>query len=441
MLRILLSATLAMGLAYVQPLAAQPLTLSAAFEQALQNRAEYKAQLANVTLAARQNEKIRAQWRPQLSASADLRWNTQLQTSVLPIGEFGLPNTPADAKQEIQLGLPYNYSLGIQAEQKVYDPLRRIDERINDGKADAEAITLEKVARDIRYEVAEAYYAALYSREQLALASARVQQAELNVAVVEVQRRNGAALTQEADRFALDLANARFALRKAEQDLRFALEQLQYRMGAPLTGDLQLAETLAQLAADTLAPAAARGAVRPELRLEDANLTLNALNEERWQLRNRPTVSAYANYTLLHLNDGPNPFEAGTWFPFNYIGIRATAPLYDGRQAKLEAQDYSLRRQVNILNRQRIQANIDYEVQRQQKTLAQARIDWQQSSENTALARRLLAADRVRYEQGAMRQNELKNTELAVKEAEDNQLTATYNLLLAHLNLQKALGL
>lgn len=40
-----------------------------------------------------------------------------------------------------------------------------------------------------------------------------------------------------------------------------------------------------------------------------------------------------------------------------------------------------------------------------------------------------------------MRQNELKNTELAVKEAEDNQLTATYNLLLAHLNLQKALGL
>jgi outer membrane protein TolC len=212
-------------------------------------------------------------------------------------------------------------------------------------------------------------------------------------------------------------------------------------MGAPLGGNLQLAETLAQLAADTLTLATAPTAIRLELRVEDANLTLNTLNEARWQLRNRPTVSAYANYTLLHLNDGPNPFEAGTWFPFNYIGIRATAPLYDGRQAKLEAQDYTLRQQLNAINRQRIQADIDYEVQRQQKTLAQARIDWQQSRENTELARRLLAADRVRYEQGAIRQNELKNTELALKEAEDNQLTATYNLLLAHLNLQKALGL
>jgi outer membrane protein TolC len=441
MFRILLSVSIALSLAFAQPAAGQSLTLSAALKQALQNRAEYKAQLVNVTLAGRQNEKIRAQWRPQLSASADLRWNTQLQTSVLPIGEFGLPNTPADAKQEIQLGLPFNYSLGVQAEQKVYDPLRRIDERINDGKADLEALNLENVARNIRYEVAEAYYAALYSREQVELATARVQQAELNVAVVEVQRRNGTVLAQEADRFALDLANARFALRKAEQDQQLALEQLQYRMGAPLGGNLQLAETLAQLAADTLTLATAPTAIRLELRVEDANLTLNTLNEARWQLRNRPTVSAYANYTLLHLNDGPNPFEAGTWFPFNYIGIRATAPLYDGRQAKLEAQDYTLRQQLNAINRQRIQADIDYEVQRQQKTLAQARIDWQQSRENTELARRLLAADRVRYEQGAIRQNELKNTELALKEAEDNQLTATYNLLLAHLNLQKALGL
>lgn len=419
---------------------AQPLSLATAIEQAIQNRAELKVQQIEVELASGQHQKIKAQWRPQISGSADLRWNTQLQTSVLPIGAFGLPNTPADATTEIQLGLPFTNTLGIQAEQKVYDPLRALDYQLADAQVLRERTELEQQTTQIRYAVTEAYYSALYAREQLTLAQAKVAQRELDLAAAQTQLRAGSALPQEVDRFALDLNNARFTLRKAEQNYQLGLEQLYYLMGADAPQDLQLSESLAGLLTDTLRKVEDRIANRPELRLEQIEQTISSLNQQRELRRMRPSVTAYANYTLLQLNDNPNPFEAGTWFPFNYVGIKATVPIYDGRQARLEAQDYSLRQQTAVLRHQRLAADFDYQARTERKAVAQARLDLIESEQNITLARQIFATDRLRYEQGVIRQSDLMNTEISLKTAEENYLSAVYNLLLSHLNYQKAMG-
>jgi outer membrane protein len=69
---------------------AQKITLNEAIQKGIENRIELKTQALNIQIASSENNKIKAKWLPQVSASGDVRWNTQLQTTVLP---FALPGS------------------------------------------------------------------------------------------------------------------------------------------------------------------------------------------------------------------------------------------------------------------------------------------------------------------------------------------------------------
>ena len=74
---------------FLLPMAsAQRLTLDDAIKLALENRWELKNQQLQIRLAEGENDKLRAKWLPQINASADMRWNTQLQTSVFKNAPF-----------------------------------------------------------------------------------------------------------------------------------------------------------------------------------------------------------------------------------------------------------------------------------------------------------------------------------------------------------------
>jgi outer membrane protein TolC len=420
---------------------AQSLTLEAAIQQGLQNRPELRAQQLQVQLAGSENDKIKARWMPQISGTADVRWNTQLQTSVLPIGKFGIPGVPTDDVRRIQMGIPFNNALSVQLNQKIFDASAKTDRQINEAQITLQRNTLEQTQINIRYEIAEAYYTALFNQERIDLARQALERAELNLKVGQNQLKDGAVLSNDVDRFALDAGNARFSLRKAEQDLALSLDNLKYRIRLAPEEPLVLADKLTALVQRDTALVPARGGQRPEIRAEQTALELNTLNEKKQATRNLPTISGYADYTLLQLHDHFNPFASGTWFPYNYIGIKADIPIYDGRQAKLAAADYNLRQQINRANLEKLQADIGYEIRSQVKSLLQARLDLVQSRDNVTLARKIFETDRFRFEKGVFKQTELKNSEFSLQTAENNYLSSVYNFLIAHLKYKKAAGI
>ncbi|HNE30719.1 MAG: TolC family protein [Saprospiraceae bacterium] len=417
---------------------AQTITLDEAIAQGLRNRPELKAGEVQIRIAEGANDKLRAQWLPQLSASADLRWNTELQTSVLPIGQFGLPGVPSDATQEIQIGVPFNNALGVQAEQKIYDANRRIDRQINAAQVENRQTALSQQSRDIRFAITEAYYAAVFNREKRELAGQALDRARLNLRIAQNQLEAGAALPNDVARLSLEVSNAQLAMKKAEQDDVLAIKRLQYQMGVAPDGALLLSENIAALLADTVA-LIARIDERPEILSENIALRLNALNREKQLARLLPTVSAYGNYTFLQLGKTFNPVASGTWFPYSYIGIKASVPIFDGRKARLDAREFALQQDINRYNLDRLRAGFNFDAATQANAVEQARLDVQESQKNVTLARQLLTTDQLRFEQGVLKQTELKNSEFALQTAENNYLNAVYAYLVARLNYEKSL--
>ena len=124
---------------------AQKIALEDALKMALENRLELKNQQLQLRIAEGEEAKLRAKWLPQVNASADMRWNTQLQTSVFK-------NAPFANGQDVKLvlGVPFNNNVGLSAEQKVYDAATKYDRLINSETVEGQKITLEKQKIDIK---------------------------------------------------------------------------------------------------------------------------------------------------------------------------------------------------------------------------------------------------------------------------------------------------
>ena len=419
---------------------AQPLSLQDALRIAQENRPELQAQALRMDIARNADAQVRGQWRPQVSGTADSRWNTQLQTNVLPIGSFGLPGVPADARREVEFGLPFNNILSVQAEQKVVDRNRAVDRQLHAAQVELERNTLEQNKLAVRYAVEEAYLAVLFHEERLRLAVQTLERNRLTLEYVAERYRNGRVLKNDLDRAVLDTGNAALVVRNIRHDRDLGLQTLCYRMhwmpeSAPVL-TARLEPLLAQAGALETEPAGER----LELLAEALNLRLNTLQQRKQRLRRQPSVSAYANYALLQLHDQFNPFVGGTWFPYNFIGIRAQFPLYDGGQARHAAQDFVLRQQINQLNLGKLRADVTYEQTSARTALRQALADLEQSRRNLALAEQLYRTDQDRYQQGVLLQTDLKNTELSLLTAQNNYLSAVYQVLIARVGYRKAVG-
>lgn len=410
---------------------AQTLTLQEAIELGLKNRSELKTQNLQLQLDQQQDAKIKASWLPQLSAAGDLRYNAILQKSVLPIGEFGIPGISQDATTTVAFGVPFNTSVGLDATQKIFDPNKNIDKKINANVVENQLIVLEKQKKDIQYAITEAFYNVLLQKEKVKLSEEAVSRAQVNLENGQTRLKAGTALKNDVDRLSLDLSNTRLSARKAKQDYDFSLEQLKYQLNISKDTTIEITETVKSMIQANTPSAIAATTDNSAVRKEQIAMTGNQLQAQKIMKRNAPTLSAYGNLSLLALNEEV--------YPFSYVGLRATMTLYDGKQAKLAAADYDIRRQINQVNIEKLRSDLDFEIRAAQKTLEQAQLDLEESEKNIALARQVYTTDLFRLEKGNIVVNDLKNSEFTLQTTENNYIVAAYNYLMAALKLTQVM--
>ena len=414
---------------------AQKLNLNEAIQKGLENRLELKVQNLNIQIASNENEKIKARWLPQVSASGDVRWNTQLQTTVLP---FALPGS-SETQTEIQLGRPFNNTFILQADQKVYDANKKLDRQLNHTQVEVQKNILEQQTINLKQVITEAYFLTIFAKEKLNLSVLALQRANSYLEAGQAKFDQGTILKNDLDKLELEVSNAKLNQTKNQQDYDLSLIALQYQLNTAEkiepSEDLQTIFNSSQIIESQL-----NTEKRTEIKTEEFNLRLNELNVQKQKARNRPAVSAYGNYSFFQLSDTFNPFATGTWFPANYIGVRANVPIFDGRQAKLSAQDFKVRQQMNTLNIDRLRNDFSYESKSTWNTLQQSKLNLEEAKKNIALAQRILETDKFRFEKGVMLISDLKNTEYSLQNAENQYLSSIYNFLIASIRYKKASG-
>lgn len=411
---------------------AQPISLQEAIELGWKNRLELQEQALEIDIARRADNKIKAQWLPQVDVNADFRYNILLQQSVIPIGMFGIPGVPSDETQTVAVGVPFQNQVGLDVKQKLFDANKSVDRKINATQTAIQETRLETEQLNVRIAVTEAYYTCLFQQEKIRIAEQNLALFQANLSNGKVKFDNGALLKNDLNRLQLDVSNANLTLTKARKDYELAQEQLRFSINAPEASSWAPSENLVDLLARVPVNLPPIEINRPELREQQFNSELNDLQADKQSARRKPSLNARGNLSALALNTDLTAYS--------YVGIQAAIPIYDGKLARLDAQDYLIRSQKSRIEVQRLQYEYAYEASSARKRFEKARLDMEISTQNITLARDIYATDQGRYNLGALNDTDLKASQYALQAAENNYLNTVYDLLVSALQYQKAVG-
>lgn len=408
---------------------------------AVQHNYDLKNQQLNMALVDKDLEKIQAQRQPTIGLNGDLRSNPILQSSIIPGAAFTQPGQAAEEDRRIQFGTVFNVTFAVDATYSLYNPTYKTDLEINRTQQALETAALRKNTLDVKLTAATAYYDLLLQQTQINLAKNRLQRTQDLLAVARTQQEAGALLPVDLQKSQLDVQNAQILLDQTENASQRSRLNLARLLGVQPSEIVLPASNALQINPDTLkTPAVDENlvAARSEILEEQQRLQINELQMRRADKAYLPSVDLYGNLSAQHLSNDLAVWD--NWFPFMFVGIRASVPIFDGNLRTKNKETYQLQAEINQNNIARLREDLTYELQSAALDLENAISQLQDAQQNLQNAREIMTIDQRRYEAGALLYSDFRNTEFSVREAETNFLSASQNYLLATLNWMRASG-
>ncbi|WP_232325901.1 TolC family protein [Spirosoma montaniterrae] len=411
------------------------LSLNDAIALGLANRYDARANTIDVSLAENTVQQRRNDWIPDLNLSGNLRYNTQLQKTVLPAGAFG--NTEP---QTVAFGTRNNTALSLDLTQPLYRPDLKTDRQIAANTVALEKEKLSQRQTNLKVQIAEAYLNVLLRELQQTTARAEADRYQTYLTIAEGNYKLGTLLESDYLSTRLDYQNANVSARKAEQNYQLALINLRYQLNLPDTTAVELTDKLDPATLTRELPTADGFVQRTEIRQLQLQQTENNLRTQRVLDGLKPNLSVYGNYSTQFQDNSFNYGNSNAWTNFNYVGLKVNVPLSAQFKKRSDLQTYKLRTQQTALNLQQTQADIAYEVQRTRTELANASQNLQTTQASLDLSKQVYQTRQNKYRLGSVLYSAVLDTEKSLQTAEQNYLEAAYAYLVARLNYEKAIG-
>jgi outer membrane protein len=440
---LLLLAGLGQGAVLAQPALpsippALTLTLAQAREVGLRNRFDVKANQYNVIVAELDIKRSQQVWLPDLRATGNVLYNTQLQATLIPAG-FGGLNEPS----LLALGARSISVFSLELAQPVLDPTRRTDVRI---ARSALALQQERTRGQeiaIKDQISQAYLNVVLRRLQYRLARREEQRFQDYLTLTEGRFQNGVLIENDLLRARLDVQNAHVQATTSEQNYQLSLLTLRHQLNVPPATALTLTDTL--VTAGAALPIAADPAVvdnRTEVRQLQLEQAGNDLQLLRQRQTTRPTLSLVGNYSAQYLNAdfNYNYFDRTWWTPFNSVGVQLAVPLTQQFTNRTLAQQASVRRLQTNTRLQQQQLTVRYELEYAAREVNNARQNLQLTRNAYDLSEQVYRNQQQQYALGALQYADLLTTERSLLSTEQNLVNATYSYLAAKLSYEVASG-
>jgi outer membrane protein TolC len=433
--------------------AGETLTLDAALAEAERASPDLSASRARLEQARAKVARVRAGYLPQLTAAGSYTRNSEQAELQLPVGftvretgaptsGAGLPGTPTThavvPTQVLESTLQARDQLGAQLEltQAILAPPLWFAMEAAGASARAAAATTEAARRELRFGVAQAYYASAAAQQlvaiqerQLAVARAHEQDAGLQVSAGVQPRIALLRAGIESGRAEQDVVRVKSALEAAKSALAALLgrgDATDFALVQPpapaLPADLSsLEDEAVRHRPEILAAGAATDAAAASRRLATARFfpSVGAFGQARW--------SNVAGFTG----------KEESWA----AGLAVSWTLFDGGAREAERREAGAR--VAEAEATRVSETIRArdEVRRARLDLASARANRAKAEHQVTLARENQRLVEVAFRAGQSTSLEATDANAALSTAELTEVNERLNADLAALRLLRAAGI
>jgi outer membrane protein len=413
------------------------LSLDQALEMALQKNTTLLNAALDIDYAETQVNEIKAQGLPQISGSTDFSHTFKIPVQIIPGDFVGQPGTTVAA----QFGVPFNVNVGIGASQLLFDGsfflgLKAASEFVKISELSASASEI-----DIREGVTKAYYMALISQQNIV---------QLNTSLANIKKLQsetdqlydaGFAEKLDVDRLTLSVSNMEININKLQNQAKLARQLLLNSIGLDVNQDLTLTSVMPEEPITDSALAGFNPDNRIEIQLIDQQQELNQLSLKRYKMGYIPNLYGNFSYgTSTFASDGEFNTLGNDWFGNGRYAVSLNVPIFDGfyKKAKMDQVKIDIEKTQNTKQQALLSMNLQVSQAKTNYTNALKSIELQKGSQT--LAESIYNTTTIKFKEGIGSSFEMINAESELTQAKTNYLNALYELNVARIDLNKALG-
>jgi outer membrane protein len=415
------------------------LSLKNAINNAIKHRNEVKIQQVNAEYSQNEVKINRSKLLPQLTGDVDERYNGKLQTNIIPGDAFGTPGAPS---RYVQFGTKFTTTAAFNLTVPIYNPGDFGDRKIAKVQAAYDALNVNKSETDMVVEVTQSYFNVLLDEEKEKLSKENLANTQAIYTMSQDQLSKGAITSYDLEKNRITYENAKSDHQKNQNTSKLALVDLTYRMGLDTVGNIVLTDnlnTLYQEYGSILIKDQNQIANRVEIRQQLLQEEIYQQNINKQNKSYLPTVSLYGNYTGQNLSNNFS-LNGANWYPYNYVGLKVSIPIFDGFQKQRTKRGYQLQLESAKLTTEKLKRDYNHDAQTTKTSLLNDQQDMQNQSNNLKSANDLYKIDSDRLQKGAIKPTDLTTTYYTLLQAQTNYLNAIYTYLLDVIQYKKAMG-
>lgn len=425
----------------------QSFTLERAILYGQENHNDVKTAMLDIADADQNIREFTATGMPKVNGSVQLQHFIDVPTSILPRGSFfqgdpdqGIPPNPTE-DLEVQFGVKNNVTAQISADLLLFDGSFFVG--LQAARLFKELVAQEGMIKkeDIAYNVAKAYLGVAVAKENAGILDKNIQNLEQSLIETQAIFEEGFVEKQDLDRLELSLNNLLIEKEKVRQVIDLSKNALKFSMGYPMGDTIVISETVDDLLIDHNGQALStlnadfnnRAAY---VALQTAN-ELNELGIKRVQNQYLPVLRGFASYSQVLQG---NEFLSGVWFPTTVVGLSLNVPIFDGFDKKSRLSRARIARDHHLISIDNLEKAITLEVKNARINFNNALRSLAATESNQALAQEIYDTSVIKYREGVGSSIELTQSERDLYAQQGARINALYDLALAKIDVEKALG-
>lgn len=375
---------------------------------------------------------------PQVNGNASFQDFLKIPTSLLPGEVFGAPGTQIP----VQFGVKYNSSMGLELSQLVFDGTYLVGLKASRTYKELSVKNTKRTKIETAVAVTKAYYAVLVSNEQLSLLDANLDRLKKSLNDTEQLFKNGFAEKIDVDRLTVLNNNLITERENVVRLLALNKDLLKFQMGMSIGSELTLVDQISTVSVydpTVLNSNPDAYKKRIEFSLLQTQKALNDLDVKRYKSAFLPSLVAFGSTS--------NNFQSNSFgtlydnrFPTTVVGLKLSVPLISGGQKKYQLANAKLAVQKTENDLNQLQNTLNLDIKQAQTNYRNGQQSLENQRRNMDLAKEVLRVTKIKFDQGVGSSLEVTTAETSLKEAQNNYISALYDMLINKVNLDKALG-
>jgi len=426
---LLLSITL---FAVIPSKAQQVWTLQQCLDTAQLNNKNLQIGRNNVLIGEQKQAEAKSNLIPKINANADYRYYMELPYQYMPLSAF---DGPEGEFKQIQFGVPHNINANLQLTMPLYNP--QVYGAIKTSKIAGELTELQyqKTEEQVYFEISSLYYNARILYHQLVFIDSNIVNSKRLLNNIKLLNSQLLATGNDVNKVQLQLEQLTTQKKYVSSNYEQVINALKFSMGIGLVQPIEIDPAIIyQNSIDYTS--------KSPLDVRLANTQFMILESEMHTLKNSrlPSLALYGTYGTAGYGYSEKPNQFLDFHPIGFAGLQLSIPVFNGtttqkriKQKKIEMQNSQL--QVSLLTEQN-----DMQVTNasQKRMVAQSSVET--TTKQIELAESVYVQTVLQQKQGVANLTEVLLADNALREAQQNYLSAVIDYLKADLELKKLSG-